>query len=84
MCFELRLLHTPAELIYNMIEEKKYENLVDIGEMLLMASQIEVKTCLNTHFWGNKLKFQFIPCRISNLWGWTGEIIEISIISLQV
>ena len=50
MCFELRLLHTPTELIYKMIEEKKYVNLVGIGEISPMAPQIGVKTCLNTHF----------------------------------
>ena len=61
---------------------QKYINLVDIGEILPMVPQIGVKTCLNTHFWGNKSKFRFIPCRMSNLWVWTGEIIEISIISL--
>ena len=50
MCFELRILHTPTELISKMIERKKYVNLVDIGKILPMAPQIGVKTCLNTHF----------------------------------
>ena len=50
MCLELRILHTPAGLIYKIIERKKYVNLVDIGEISPMAPQIGVKTCLNTHF----------------------------------
>ena len=33
-----------------------------------MAPQIGVKTCLNTHFWGNISKFWCIPCKNGNLW----------------
>ena len=68
MYFEPQVLHTPTELIYKMIERKeKYVNLVDIGEISPMAPQLGVKTCFNTHFWGNKSKFRFIPGRISKL-----------------
>ena len=48
MYFEPQVLHIPAELCSEMVI--KHVNLVDIGEISPMAPQIEVKTCLNTHF----------------------------------
>ena len=52
MCFELLLLHTPAELIYDMIEREKmiHVNLVDIGKISPKGPQFGVKLDLNTHF----------------------------------
>ena len=55
---------------------------MNIDEISPMVPQIGVTTCFNIYFWGNKLKFRYIPCKNDNLWVCTGEIIEISIISL--